>query len=123
MNRTVVLVESDSAVRSMVGELLRSEDYAVVEARDIGEAQSAVDAPCVDLVLADSAGPDRGEAMELFSEFGDRLGGRTRVVLCTAHPLSSEEARALGCADVLAKPFEIEELLHVVESSIAVSSA
>lgn len=123
MTKTVIILETDADVRSMVGDLLRSEGYAVVEARGIEEAERAVEARRADLLLADSAGQDRTQAMELFSAFGSRLGGRIRVVLFTAHLLSGEQARALGCADVLAKPFEIEEILRAVDQSAAVSSA
>lgn len=117
MTTTVVLLEGDSDVRSMVGVLLRSSGHDVVEARDPVEAEHVVEARRVDVLLADSAGSDPSAAMELFSGFGRRLGGKTRVVLFTAHAVSRSQARALGCAEILTKPFDIGDLLRLIDRS------
>lgn len=126
MTKTVITLETDAGVRSMVGDPLRREGHAVVGARGVEGTERTVVVRRADLLLADPAGRDRTRAMQLFSRFGDRLGGRIRVMLFTAHLLSGERVRALGCADVRARPFEIfeiEERLRAVDQSGADSSA
>ena len=40
------------------------------------------------------------------------------IIMTSAHPFAQQEARACGADDFLAKPFEMDELLDVVERYI-----
>jgi DNA-binding response OmpR family regulator len=40
------------------------------------------------------------------------------IIMTSAHPYAQQEARACGADDFLAKPFEMDELLEIVEKYV-----
>jgi CheY-like chemotaxis protein len=108
---TVVVVDDDEAVRDALVDVLELHQFAVLSARDGGEALKVLRAaprPCVamvDLVMPRFDGWQLAEA--IFSE--PALAG-IEVVCCTA---GRGEAPA-GCAAVLRKPFAVDALVEVL---------
>jgi DNA-binding response OmpR family regulator len=108
----VLVVEDDADTRGLLASLLREEGYDVVA---VADAQAALEAarqrgPAVvllDWVLPGGGGP------AFVGEYGAGAGPRAPVVVASASP--RVPARLPGVAAVLAKPFDLGELLALVQ--------
>ena len=69
-------------------------------------------------MLAASGEGTREAAMLAYRRYCRAIGDRAPMIVFTAHRLSREETRELGCAAVLAKPFDIEQLLGPIEEQL-----
>lgn len=111
----VLVVEDELLMRWSIAEALTAKGYTVVEARDGASAVRALaDSPPADAILLDYSLPDSKD-LKLLSTIR-RLAPLTPVVMMTAFatPGLFEEARQLGAAEVLHKPFDIFDLEGVV---------
>jgi DNA-binding response OmpR family regulator len=107
----VLIVEDDAALRLLCRINLELDGYRVLEARSVGQAERALSAGEVDLVLLDvHVGPDDG--VTLMRSLRQR-GHPAPVVLFSGSSQLDSEARA-EADGVVPKPFELEELLEVV---------
>ena len=128
MKRGAVLVaDDDASIRALVRQALEGEGWRVFEAGD-GAAALALyerEAPSVALVLLDLKmpvmdGPQFGERYQMLSEPSERDQEPNRhapVVVFTASQglHAAEEAERLRAAGFLTKPFDLDDLLAVVE--------
>jgi CheY-like chemotaxis protein len=101
--------------------LLRGHGYAVTVAENGGEAldilfDHAGTVKPIDLILLDFQLPEMSamEFLERLSEEDNALP----VVMITEHvnPQMTAKAKARGCMDILAQPFEAEEALRCLKS-------
>lgn len=122
----IVIVDDDPAIRLIAGEMLRHEDYAVVEASDGAEVLEVASILPIDLVILDLQMP-RKDGLE------------TIAGLKIAHPdvrilaISSGdhgEGRALlrtaldiGADDALPKPLHADSFAHAVTRLLATPAA
>ncbi|MGI5864629.1 MAG: sigma-54-dependent transcriptional regulator [Myxococcales bacterium] len=119
MKPRVLVVDDDPGVRYTIREILESADFEVVEAADGAQALELVDGSApFQLVITDLRMP-KIDGLELLR----RLAGRApalRVILITAHGSERHavEAMKLGAYDYFRKPFELEELLAVVQRAV-----
>ena len=118
MAATVLVLEKDAGLRSLVTDLLAIDDYRVTWARTFEEARSVVDREEVHLVLSDSGSSDLETSRENYRTYGEVIGAKAPVVLFTGHPITREEAVNLGCADVISKPFDLDDLYHRVRANL-----
>jgi two-component system, OmpR family, phosphate regulon response regulator PhoB len=115
VRRLVVVADDDDAIRLLCRVNLELEGYRVVEAQSVAEAESALAAETVDLVLLDvHIGADDGIALMRSLREREHTAA---VVLFTgsAHLDRTTRAEADG---VLAKPFRLEELFDVVHGLV-----
>ncbi len=114
MAPSILLYEDNAEIRTLVTELLQEQGYEVTNTGSLEDGeQVAVDCDA-DLFLADTHGANRERAMETFRRICGLIGHEIPIVIFTAHPVAREEARDLGCADVVNKPFDIDDLLREV---------
>jgi len=111
----ILVVEDDSALAQALSDTLSLSGYEVLQASDGEQALARLDRESVDMVLSDvQMRPMDGRALlrNLRSRFHD-----LPVLIMTAYGTVEQavEAIKLGAVDYLAKPFEIDELLHKVE--------
>ena len=124
--RAVLVVDDDAAIRSVVRQALEGEGWPVLEAADGEAALTACEraAQRVALVLLDLTMPVMSGAQ--FAERywkldGDRAGGaadgRAPLVVFTATQgmEAAVQAERLRAAGFLTKPFELDDLLAMVE--------
>jgi CheY-like chemotaxis protein len=119
MPHTILLCEDNRAIRELVSSLLVDEGYAVREVGELAEADALVGEGEISLVLADSGEGTREAATRAYRCYCRAIGDRVPMIVFTAHRLSVEETRELGCAAVLAKPFDIEQLLSLIEERLS----
>ena len=112
---SVLVVDDDADVRTLVGELLKRAGYQVSEAPDGRAALRALFDERPDLVLLDVSMPelDGWGTLERIREVSD-----VPVVMLSALGAELEKVRALrgGADDYVTKPFGRQELLARVES-------
>ena len=113
----VLVVDDDDSTREMLTMALLDEGYRVEAAFDGDAALARIDARRPDLVLMDVRMPGlSGE--ELLQLLRERHPGLP-VVLTSADPRLVHDATARGAAGVLVKPFDLDDLLVVVERALA----
>ena len=117
----VLVVDDEALIRWSLNERLSSVGYDVEEAGDGASALTYFrdGAPRVDLVVLDLKLPDV-DGVDLLKQI-KRLCPTCRVVLMTAFgtPDKLAEARNSGAYDVVAKPFNLDNMLRVVECALA----
>jgi two-component system nitrogen regulation response regulator GlnG len=118
---TVLIVDDEPLVRWSVGETLNDSGYRVTSAADAAAAMRALtnaDAS-PDVVLLDLYLPDRSD-LGVLSEIR-RLSPASAVVLLTAHGTVElfDEARRRGACESVDKPFEMGDLVPLVERALA----
>ena len=107
----ILVVEDEDIIRSELARLLARTGHEVVEARSVPEAMTAGAADGFDLVIAD---------LRLPGELGTTLIDTCRptpVLVMTSYATvrAAVEAMQKGAADFVAKPFDHDEFLLVVD--------
>jgi DNA-binding NtrC family response regulator len=114
---TILVVDDEALIRWSLGERLRSEGYAVVEA-DTGRAALERLADGVDLVLLDYRLPDTDGVTILrkIKEFDQDI----LVILLTAYANveTAVEAMKLGAYHFANKPFNLDSIVTTVERAL-----
>lgn len=117
----VILAEDDSAMRGMVAAVLKKRRYFVIELSDgnqlldrIRRLERPESNGSVALIITDHRMPGV-TGLEVLAHMR-RVGLGIPLILITAfgEPGLHAEARRLGAAAVLDKPFELEDLLAAV---------
>lgn len=114
----ILVVEDDAAIRDLVSEVLRDDGYEVSEAANGAEALAYVGGHRPDLIVLDLMMP----VMDgwAFVEECRRTNKCTEVpivVTSASHdlPKTAERLRSYGVRTCLAKPFDVDGLLALVE--------
>ncbi|MGC4114946.1 MAG: sigma-54 dependent transcriptional regulator [Myxococcales bacterium] len=115
MKPRVLVVDDDAGVRYTLREILESSAMEVEEAQDGAAALEKIDAEPFQLVISDLRMP-KVDGMELLKKVRGRPQA-PRVILITAHGSEKHavEAMKLGAFDYFKKPFEMDELVAVVQ--------
>jgi CheY-like chemotaxis protein len=120
MTPSVLLVDDERALRTVLRTRLKLAGYRVVESDSGEDALEVLEREQPDVVLLDLRLPgiDGWGVLEQLRQSG-RLAG-LRVVAVTAHggPEVAGRAKALGCRAVLQKPFSLRELVSTLDEII-----
>jgi CheY-like chemotaxis protein len=123
--RRILVVEDNEDSARLAKLLLEQRGCQVTLAPDAGQAlaelrRSEPDAVIMDLMLP---GLDGYEATRAIRQMPERA--RVPVVAATAAVLPGDKARALeaGCDDIVAKPYDVEELAARVAAAIQAREA
>ncbi len=111
----ILVVDDDPAMVSFLGEVLEENGYEVVGAGSGVEALGALEVGDVGLVISDIEMPGM-RGLELLKEIHARKPDQL-VVLITAFGSMELAVQAVrsGACDFVAKPFQTDTLLHVIE--------
>jgi CheY-like chemotaxis protein len=111
--RPILVVDDDPAILATVCEALDMEGFPFVTAANGAEALDAVDRNRPSMVLLDMRMPvlDGWGFMRAIRERGLNL----TVVVMTAAADARRWAREIGAQGVLAKPFDLDELVRAVQ--------
>ena len=117
MSAKILVVDDDPAIRRLLARTLDRAGYAVVEAGDGRGALAGRDIDRPDLILLDLGLPDR-DGLELLPLLVRPPA--PAVIVLTAREATDEKVTALdlGADDYITKPFDTEELLARVRSSL-----
>ncbi|HKF49315.1 MAG TPA: sigma-54 dependent transcriptional regulator [Terracidiphilus sp.] len=115
----LLVVDSDSAVRSACAEIAAGLGYAAETTSDLGHARTLLRGHAADILLVNlPAGSSQG--LELVSEV-KLLYPQTAVIAMTASATvgAAVEAMRCGASDYLTKPFAMDELSTVLDRASA----
>jgi CheY-like chemotaxis protein len=114
----VLVVEDDDAIRSLVAEVLQDDGYAVREATNGAEALEVLREARPDLIVLDLMMPVM-DGWTFVSECQrmDWCGEVPILVTSASHdlPRTAEQLREMGVRTCLAKPFDVDGLLALVQ--------
>lgn len=116
---TILLVEDEEAVRTLIRKILHRSGYAVLEARNGGEALQLADqhAGMIDLLLTDVVMPSMN-GPQLVQRLG-ALRPQMKVVYMSGYLDSALASHAnVRRATYLAKPFTPDELARAVRAAL-----
>jgi two-component system response regulator (stage 0 sporulation protein F) len=113
---TILVVDDDPGLRSLLEEVLVDQGYEVVTADDGASAVRAVLAREPDLILLDMRLPIM-TGWDVAHELRAR-GYRTPVIVMTAALSSENWAAEVGAVGYLAKPFDIDALIAIVDENV-----
>jgi CheY-like chemotaxis protein len=114
----IFLVDDDDDIRGCVRLALEDDGHRVVEAADGPTALARLASVEPDLLLLDYRMPGM-DAGQFLAAAREQNLVRCPVVLLTASRNPDELGRRVESDSTLAKPFELDELLRLVESHLA----
>ncbi|MGE5618950.1 MAG: response regulator [Sphingomonadaceae bacterium] len=116
-DKLVLVVDDDVELQGMVQTLLNGAGYRVATATDGGQALEKVEQEMPNLILLDMKMPGM-DGWKFAREFRARHNRSVPIVVVTAAEDARKRAEEVGAEGHLGKPFEIDELLHLVEQSL-----
>ena len=119
MNRLLV-IDDDENIRELLGAFFEEKKLDVAMAEDGQVGLELIKQEKFDIILLDLVMP-RVDGMDVLRELAE-LKNRTPVIVTTAFASvqSAVEAVKLGAFDYITKPFDLEELLIVIERALDV---
>jgi DNA-binding NtrC family response regulator len=115
--RRILVVDDEPLIRWCIAETLGTAGYGITQAQDAASAlQALADKPEPDVILLDLRLPDSSDLTLL--EKIRSIAPAAAVVIMTAYgtPEITLEALKLGARGILTKPFDMQDLEHVVGS-------
>ena len=110
----VLVVEDDAQLRRIITINLRAYGHTVREAADVAQALAALAVEAPDLLVLDVNLPD-GTGWDVLREAD--LPAQVQVLVLTAVPVSPRRLAEYRPVTYLPKPFPLEALLRLAESS------
>jgi DNA-binding NtrC family response regulator len=118
---SILLVDDEAKIRNALAQALREDGHEVTAMDSPREAQRLLGRRVFDVLLVDNLMPEL-TGLDLIRELvaGTAESDRPQILLMTAHATveSAIEAMKLGALDYLQKPFDIDELLVVVNRAL-----
>lgn len=114
--KRVLVVEDDLPLRGMLSVALRRRGFQVLLAGDGGEAQRVLNNQQPNLMLLDLAMPgvNGWDLLQKLKETG--MSGKVPTIVISAHlRVDPKAVLQMGATAILPKPFNIEELLDLVD--------
>jgi CheY-like chemotaxis protein len=121
--RIALVVEDDEYIRNVISDLLADHGFKVVGAANGAEALERLDSTRPDVMVLDLLMPVM-HGWEFMESYEERTGGTPIPIVVvsvnTALPRSFER---LGVRSVVAKPFDVDDLLEHVEQALVAPGA
>jgi len=118
---SIVLVDDEAKIRNALAAALREEGHEVVATASAREAQRLLASRLFDVLVVDNLMPEL-TGLDLIRTLAATVpeSERPQILMMTAHATveSAIEAMKLGALDYLQKPFEVDELLVVVNRAL-----
>jgi two-component system response regulator MprA len=113
LDRPILVVDDEPAIRTMVAEVLAMEGYPVLTAADGNEALQVIERGVPALLILDLWMP-RLNGLALAHTLEER-GIDIPIVVMTASNAADPWARSIGAKCYLQKPFDLSDLLAAIE--------
>ena len=118
---SILLADDEVKILRVLGDALRDEGHDVVEVESVHQAKRLLEQRLFDILVVDNVMPEM-TGLELIRELSvtSSEAERPQIVMMTAHATveNAIEAMKLGAIDFLQKPFEVEELLVIVQRAL-----
>jgi CheY-like chemotaxis protein len=116
---TVLTVDDEPEIRTVLRELLEDSGASVLEASSGGEALEILSQQNVNVVISDLRMPGI-DGVTLLKAIRARFGEQPIFIFCTGlkgHGL--QNVQEMGAYEAIAKPFDPQSMIQVVKSAIA----
>src|SRR5438309_9935718 len=125
MNQLILVVEDDAIMQKMALKILRSRGFSCELAVTGREAVAKAAAMHPGVILMDLSLPEMNGWEATRALKADPKLAAIPVVAVTAHAMvgDRETAIAAGCAECVTKPYELEELINLVERYVGPAQA
>jgi two-component system cell cycle response regulator DivK len=116
----ILVIEDYSDSRTLLFSLLRAKGYKVVEARDGKEGLRQANRVTPDLILMDLAMPEMDGVAATRHLRERHTLAHIPIFVMSAYATADvrQDAFAAGCAEVFAKPLDIESLLGKIKATV-----
>jgi CheY-like chemotaxis protein len=114
VTRPVLVVDDDDGIRDSIDMTLSDEGYRVLTASDGADALTLVDQHSPSLILLDMRMPVM-DGWQFARAYRQRPGPHAPIVVVTAAHEAAARAAQIRADDYIAKPFDLERLLEMVE--------
>lgn len=118
-SKTVLVVEDDPWIRSLMADLLTGEGYEVVQAPDGRAGMQMAEEHEPDVILLDLAMPEKS-GLDVLHELKSQKPTRDiPVIVVSAYAMLMMGSDARRADGVIQKPFDLADLLTQVEQAVA----
>lgn len=118
--KTILIVDDEQDTLDFLSYVLPKRNFKVITADNGFDALQIVREQNVDLVLSDIAMPDM-DGYELYSQIRD-FDDTIPIVMMTGFGYDPNhvlvKARKDGLHDIIFKPFEIDDLVHMIKNAL-----
>lgn len=116
--KKILIIEDDKDMNNLLTEILRSYGFNVINSFDALDALDKLKENSIDLILLDYQMPKMNGLQFLEKIRENRTSIRAIMISAHGSRIIKEKADELGVIQFLDKPFELEELVEVVESNL-----
>ncbi len=116
----ILVVDDDDQLADVVREVLRDAGYSVATVRHGAAALELMDHVTPDLILLDLTMPIM-DGWSFIAQYRRSARAGARILLLTANPHAAEIAERLQADGYIQKPFDIEQLVDVIQRELALS--
>jgi CheY-like chemotaxis protein len=115
-NKTILLVDDNVDIVEAVQFLLEDAGYKVLTAEKADFLETLDTANLPDLIILDMllSGKDGREVAKTLKSRNETK--HIPIIMISAHPTAKETAKKSGADEFIAKPFDIDYLLEVIET-------
>ncbi len=110
----MLIVDDDDSIREFVQLALADEGFHVLSAEHGAAALDLLEREVPGVILLDMAMPVM-DGWEFAKRYRERPGPHAPIVVVTAAREAAERARQIAADDHLAKPFDLDKLIELVE--------
>ncbi|WBY08683.1 response regulator [Sphingomonas sp. 7/4-4] len=119
MSGSVLIVDDDSAIRTVVAAALKREGHRVTTAASIAELRRALASEVPDVLVTDVVLPD-GNGLDVAAGLAGEHPELPIIVFSAQNTLATAvRATEVGAFDYLPKPFDLDVLAQAVRGAIA----
>ncbi len=116
--RVVLVVEDDQSIRNVITDVLEERGFRVVGASDGAEALERIEVNRPDVMVLDLLMPVM-HGWDFMESYAQRTGGeQIPIVVVSVNPVLPRSFDRFGVHSVVAKPFDVDELLASVERAL-----
>ena len=115
---TILIVDDDDDIRSLMAQLLRPQGYSVTEAGSASEAEASVLKNPPQLILMDLSMPGTDGLSSIWNIRKQPGMATVPIIIVSAHDAFDlrAEAAAAGCCGYLTKPLDPDQLKATIRS-------
>jgi CheY-like chemotaxis protein len=116
--QTILVVDDDQDLLSLVAFVLESEGFQVNTAGDGRQALEEVARHLPNLILLDMKMPVM-DGWEFARQFHSKYDSSAPIVVLTAYEDAKKRAQEIGANGWIGKPFDLDALVNIVKQNIA----
>jgi CheY-like chemotaxis protein len=122
LDRVVLVVEDDESIRNVITDVLEDRGFRVVGAANGAEALDRLELGRPDVMVLDLLMPVM-HGWDFMETYAEKIGGDPiPIVVVSVNPVLPRSFNRFGVQSVVAKPFDVDQLLESVEEALTVSS-